>query len=85
MPTTFGTLILPSPTAIWTVTCSPFSAFSPAAGVWPITEPAGASGSTFSFGAPASLKPFSVSSFSASKVDLAPTTSGTTAFLGSSM
>ena len=85
MPTTLGTVSLPSPTAISTETCSPSSASSPAAGVWPMTEPAGALGSTFSFGAAASLNPASVSFFSASNVDLAPTTSGTTAFLGSSM
>ena len=84
MPTTFGTVILPSPTAISTVTCSPFSAFSPASGVWLMTLPAGAFGSTFSFGEPASLSSASVSFFSASNVDLAPTTSGTTTFLGSS-
>ena len=85
MPTTLGTVILPSPTAISTATCSPFSAFSPAAGVWPMTEPAGALASTFSFGAGASLRSASVSFSSASNVDLAPTTSGTTTFLGSSM
>ncbi len=85
MPVTFGTLILPSPTAISTVTSSSSSAFSPAFGVWPTMEPAGAFGSTFSFVVPASLSLASVRVSSASKVDFLPTRSGTTTLRGRSM
>ena len=85
MPTTFGTVILPSPTAISTATSSPFSAVLPASGVCPITEPGGAFRSTFSFGDAASLRPASSSFFSAANVDLEPTTFGTLTLLGSSM
>ena len=82
-PVTLGTLILPSPTATSTVTSVSFSAFSPALGVWLRMLPAGASASTFSFGAAPSLRPASVRVSSAAKVDSLPTTSGTTVFLGS--
>ena len=82
LPTTFGTSTLPLPTAISIATSESFSAFSPAAGVWPMTVPGGASVETFSFVAGASLSSASVSFFSASNVDFAPVTSGTTTFLG---
>ena len=49
LPTMFGTSILPLPTAISIATSESFSAFSPAAGVWPMTVPGGASVDTFCF------------------------------------
>ena len=82
LPTTSGTSILPLPTAISIATSEFFSAFSPAAGVWPMTVPGGASVDTFSFVVGLSLSSASVSFFSASNVDFAPVTSGTTTFLG---
>ena len=42
LPTMFGTWTLPLPTAISIVTSESFFAFSPAAGVWPITVPGAA-------------------------------------------
>ena len=82
LPTTLGTSILPLPTATSIATSESFFAFSPAAGVWPMTVPGGASVDTFCFVAAESLSSASVSFFSASNVDFAPVTSGTTTFLG---
>ena len=84
LPTMFGTVACPLPTATWSVTSEPFSAFSPAAGTCPITVPGSASLVTFGLVCAAALRPLSTSTFSASNVDLAPTTSGTVTFLGSS-
>ena len=73
---------MPLPTATSIATSEFFSAFSPAAGVWLMTVPGGASVDTFSFVVGLSLSSASVSFFSASNVDFAPVTSGTTTFLG---
>ena len=56
LPTTLGTWTLPLPIAISSATSESFFAFSPAAGVCPMTVPGGASVLTFSFGAGASLR-----------------------------
>jgi hypothetical protein len=83
-PTIFGTLTLPVPMATRIVTSESFLAFSPPAGVWPITVPGGWSLVTLTFCWEASLRFALVSCFSASNADLVPTTSGTTTFLGMS-
>ena len=82
LPTTLGTWTLPLPTAISIATSESFSAFSPAAGVCPITVPGGASVLTFSFGAGASLRSALTSFCSASNADVDPVTSGTATFFG---
>ena len=82
LPVTAGTVSLPSPTAIWIATSVPSSASSPAFGVCAITVPGGTFGSTFSLVPGASFSLASVITFSASKADFLPTTSGTVAFFG---
>ena len=82
MPVMLGTLTLPEPTAIRTVTCSPFSALEPSAGVWPITVPAGTLSSSFSFWFGSSLRSALVSFSSALNADGSPTTFGTSTFCG---
>ena len=81
-PVMSGTVFSPLPRATRIDTSESFSTFSPAAGVWLITVPGGALVETSCFVVGLSLSSAAVSFFSASKVDFAPVTSGTTTVLG---
>ena len=84
LPTTLGTVSLPSPVATRIDTSESFSAVSPGGGVCSSTLPAAAFGSTFVLTSAASRSPASVMLCSASNADGLPTTSGTVTFLGRS-
>ena len=82
MPVMSGTLTLPEPTAIRTVTCWPFSVLAPSAGVWPMMVPGSTLSSTFSFWFGSSLRSALVSFSSALNADASPTIFGTMTFCG---